>query len=285
MATFKVIFEFIEANAAGFNEVYYRDASSAADALKFPSTVISARLALLEQTNTFVRLRSSQADGLRVTSMLPINLKGIITYSNSGPAPAGVAIVCGLGGAGGGTRKLWLRGASEAWIERNGQTGADQPRPTLQKNLTTYFTELQNAGFGIRRLSPPAPGPLAYRKILTVDGSRGDGTTDVTLDAPPGYPVPGRVIIGGASKKDLPALNGHFTIIKVNGAVVTIPYVTPNDQKLDGAAAKMRQEVYQALSVFQLSLCAFDHFGTRTTRAPLFHSRGARRAQHLRASP
>jgi hypothetical protein len=283
MPTYRVVWEYAESNGSGFNEVYYTDAASPAAAATLTNTVGVARLALLHPLNTWLRIRASQVDANRATATRGINLTGTAPGAG-GPLPVGSAAVCSLSAVAGGSRKLWLRGIPQVWYKRDGASGIDSPPAALLTALTNWFSLLAGNGYGIRKLAPVGLGLLAKRKIIQVDGTVQPGTSSVTLDLAPGYPVPGRVLIGGASKKDLPGLNGHWSIQAVLGAVVTIPYQTPQAKLFTGGAATMRQEQYGATSVFNPGGCAFDHFGTRTSRNPLSHSRGARRAARIRSA-
>lgn len=286
MATFRVVWEFIEANGSGFNEVYYQDIPNLATII-VSNNLLNARLALLHTTNKFQRVRYSQVDQQRVTKTLGVALPGQ-SVDNNGPVPTGAAAVLQLSGAAGGQRKLWLRGIGNSSYQRDPISGVDAPPAFFLQKLTTFFNALAQEGYGIRRLTPaaqPGQGALSRIKLVTVAPSMSPGIATVTLAAAPGYPFPGRVVIGGANKKDLPAINGHWQLTSPPvGAAVTIPYQTPANMTVNGGNAYMRQEVYQATSVMSASGCAFDHFGTRTSRVPLFRSRGARRAARLRTA-
>lgn len=283
MPTWRVVWEFIESNGSSFNEIFYKDADQISSAVEVPQTLINARLPMLHYLNTLLRVRVSNTQALRQTGTKPINLVG--TYGGqSPPLPVGDACVLALASNAGGSRKLWMRGLPDIYQARDNKSGQDAPQGPLLKLLDTYYNELSKAGYGIRRLTPPAPGPLANVKITQVDGTAKNGTSVLTFQQAPGYAVPGQIVIGGASKKDLPGLNGVFSLIAVNGALVTIPYQTPGGLVVTTTTAHARQAVYQATAVFTPSLCAFDHFGTRTSKNPLSRSRGARRAARLRSS-
>jgi hypothetical protein len=283
MPVFKLVWQFQESNGATFNEVYYREAANAAAAAAVPNNLDLARAALLHPLNRLLRIRSSQVDAQRVTGLNSENRIGTAPGAG-GPLPAGAAAVLNLAGAAGGSRKLWLRGAPQAWYVRNGTSGADAPPAAFLTALTEFYTALGAAGYGIRRLATPVPGPTSPLAILKVDGALNAGQALVTLAAQPGYAVGSRVLIGGASKKDLPSLNGQFTVVVVNGAIVTIPYQTPKQAVVVGGNGTMRQANYQALSVILPAGCSFDHYGTRTSKNPLSNSRGARRAVKQRLS-
>jgi hypothetical protein len=287
MPTFRVVWEFIEANGSGFNEVYYVDGANAASAVGISDLLRIARLNLLHTSNKWQRIRASQVDQQRVTAQNNLSQFGL-SVDTAGPVPTGAAAVCALVGQAGGQRKLWLRGVGASSFMRNASSGADQPPAFFLQKLTQFFAGLQNDLLGIRRLMPTAPpggGVLSKIKIVTVAPNARPGLADITLAAAPGYPFPSRVLIGGASKKDLPSLNGHWQLVAAPvGALVTIPYQTPGNMTINGGNAYMRQESYFATSVFNAAGCGFDHYGTHTSRVPLFRSRGARRAARLRSA-
>jgi hypothetical protein len=291
MATFKVTWEFQANTGATWSEVYYSTGSNALSAATLGQGMLTARLALLHKLNTFTQVRATQIDAQRNTAIYPINLTGsaalIIPVAGDPGTPASVgdAIVCILTAATGASRRLWLRGSLDEWIQRDPDTGKDAPPPNLIARLRTFFNAMPGDRIGIVKLKPQQPGPLKNLQILSVDGARRDGTSDLTLAAAPGYPFPSRVIIGGASQKDLPALKGHFSITKAPvGAVVTIPYQTPNGSVVNGGKAVCRQESYEDFSLMAPDACRFRNFGTRTTKNPLTRSRGSRRAARLRSS-
>lgn len=285
MSTYRIVWTFAENNGAGFNEVYYCDGSSPASVLSITQGLLFARLAMLHQLNTFVSARSSDVSNSRQTSIRRYNLGGTV-FGNKGPLPVGSAAVLALAGTTAGSRKLWLRGIPYGWYIRNGTTGIDQPPADFLAALTEFSTQLKANGFGLRLLTPAAQtGAFSNQRIISVDGTLVPGQATVTLQNPPGYPFPARVVIGGASKKDLPSLNGHWSLVQAPvGNTFIIPYQTPQAQKINGGAAKVRQEGYSGTNVFNGVANIFDHYGTRTSRSPLTRSRGARRAARIRSS-
>jgi hypothetical protein len=280
---YRVTFEFAGPGGSAFNEVYYTTDSAIAGAL--PSTgLVNARLALLHPQYTLQRVRIAQADALRVTLPKTLNLPGV-SDGSGGPLPPGDAVVSTLTSAAGGSRKIWLRGCPASYQLKDSTSGRDSPPASLITRLQSWFLALNRNGYGIRQVSKQAPGPLKNVKINSVDGSRKDGTSDLTLAVAPGYPFPSRVIIGGASKKDLPYLNGRWSLVKVvAGAVITIPYQTPGGLVISGGNAQVRQEVYPGVNVFDSNLSNFAYYGVHITKNTSTRSRGARRAARLRAS-
>jgi hypothetical protein len=290
MPTFRIVWEYVGNNGATFNEVYYKDAADAGEATKTVQSLALNRVKFLHPLYKLVQIRSSQVDGNRVTGISVYNWPGQAPAVTSGgtlqgPDVAGSSIVCTLAAATGGSRRIWLRGAPDEYIVRDKTSGLDEPPSILLDALTAWFKALVLNGYGIRRVSPQAPGPLQNVKILSVDGTAKDGTSLVTCAVAPGYPFPSRVIIGGASKKDLPSLNGRWSLVQAPaGAVVRIPYQTPNGILVSGGSAHIRQEQFQALAIFAADKCGFHHYGTRTTKNPVTHSRGSRRAVRIRSS-
>jgi hypothetical protein len=292
MATFKVVLEFAESNGATFNEVYYRDAATIADAGLIPSAVISARLRLLNYLNKLLRARVSSTDTQGVTATTPINLPGTNTDAPGGstlvgirqkPLPAGAAVVCVMSGSAGGSRRLWLRGANQGDYERDEDSGQDAFDPNFRKNFTAFAKTLSAAGFGIRLLGRANPVNNPKRKITVVNGVAADGTSLVTTDGLVALDLRQRLIITQASIKDLPGLNGHWQVLAAGGPPYKIAYRTPNNANVAGVnLGYAHAELYSAVSTFNSLLCVPDHMGTRTTKNPLTRSRGARRAVRVR---
>jgi hypothetical protein len=282
--TYRNIWTFTGQDGGSWNEVYYEDQSSIS-ATGPGLNLINARLNLLHPLNKWRAIRIVDVDVPRATRPITLNLAGGNDGGGAGPAPNSESIVCAMSSLAGGGRKLWLRGAPDSFIIKSPVTGADAPPASLTKFLGYFFAQLKVNGYGIRQLSGIVPGPLSPLKILKVDGTAGDGTSLVTLAVAPGYPFPSRVTIGGASKKDLPALNGQWSLVQAPaGAVVRIPYQTPAAGIVMGGSAHMRQAIYHTTHVFDPASCAFDHYGSHSTRSTNFRSRGARRAQRLRTS-
>ncbi len=292
MATFKVVFEFAESNGATFNEVYYRDSGSLADAQQIPNAIINARLRMLNHLNTFLRARISSTDTAGVTAVKTINLDGIdedVQQGGSGgaevqaPLPPGAAVVCVLSGVAGGSRRLWMRGANEGDYERNNLTGKDQFDPLMVNNFALYCKALAAGGFGIRLLGRANALTNPRRKLTVVSGVAGDGTSLITTDGLVALDLRQRLIITQADPKLLPGLNGHWQVLAAGGPPYKIGYRTPANENIGtGNLGFAHAELYSSVSTFAPANCALDHLGTRTTKNPRSRSRGARRAVRLR---
>lgn len=290
MPAFRIVWEFQESNGASFQEVYYRDANSPSEAAALGNALKIARLNLLHPLNTWQRIRVSQVGSNRITATVAVASIGTAFFAfgatNQEPLPVGAAIILSLSGAAGGSRKLWLRGCPDTFYNRDATTGRDVVKAELQKALDDFFPQLKKAGYGILRLKPataPGQGVLSPLAITQIDGHTTPGQSVLTLAAAPGYPFPGRVIIGRTSQKDVPGLNGHWSLLKApNGNQITIGYTTPANTVVITNQGYVRSEEYNPVSVFDDKNCGFDHMGTRTSKNPLSRSRGARRAARLR---
>lgn len=287
MPSFRVVLEFAENNGAGFNEVYYLTATSIANLQPFPGPqFIQQRLQLLNPLNTWLRIRVSQVASPRITTVINVNQAGT-SIAPGGPLPPGAAMVLALSGAPTGSRKLWMRGLSQSHYLRDPMSGKDILDAALTAALPTYFATLQANNLGILQLTPNS-GPNTVNgkfTITQVDGTAGNGTSILTFVGASGWAVNTRLLMSGFSKKDLPGLQGQFTVIAVGAQTVTINYQTPELSIVKTPGAAARYAPYQAVSIFNPARCSFDHWGTRTTRSPLSHSRGARRAVRLRLVP
>jgi hypothetical protein len=278
-----MVCQFAENNGAGFNEVYHTQGSSPTNALNGYGVFVSARLALLHPLNTFLRIRVSDINSPRLTSLANVNLSGLAP-STGGPLPVGAACVCSIRGSAMGARKLWLRGIPEAWYLRNVTTGVDAPPAALLTALANYLAAMVGFGVGMVHLQPKGVGLYTNQPLTKVDGSLGNGITSITAQNNPVFALGSRVVIGGTSRKDLPALNGQWTVVGVYSTGFQISYNTPQGIIVLNPKGYVRQATYSSLDVFASSQFIFDHFGTRTSRNPLTNSRGARRAQRLRLS-
>ncbi len=284
--TYRVVWDFTESNGATFSEVYYIDEENAQAAAQLSDLMKNARLALLHPLNTFKRTRAANVAQSRDSQAIPVNLVGTFN-SDTGPLVAGCAIFCILAATGVGSRKLALRGCPESVYGRDSVTGRDAVSGALKTKLTNFFAALQTSKFGMRKLTPVSTNPdsdFFRNPINQVAPGTATGTSILTLNQATNLVKGQRLIIGSASKKDAPSLNGHYSILANAGATLTIPYQTPNGLTLTTVGGYVRKETYTGTSVFVATNCGFDHMGTRDTKGPLSASRGAKRAARLRLS-
>ena len=104
MSDYRHVWQFRQTGGESWSEVWYRTATDIGAAATVSATIINARLKLLDNQNTFLKIRVSETTNSRVTGLKTVNLKGTIG-EEIGCMPAGCAVVCGLGGSAGGTRR------------------------------------------------------------------------------------------------------------------------------------------------------------------------------------
>lgn len=284
MATYRVTWQFNENTGATFNEVYYRTAGTPAAAGAIDAA-ITARLPLLHNLNTLLQIRVADVDNVRSTFIQPVNLAG--TYNGITPPVApGLCAVLILGGTIRGSRRVWMRGLPDGYIARDETSGKDKPPGNFVNLLTTWFSAMAGVGYGLRYLfSPSEGGAYVYLPVTQVDGTAGNGTSIVTVVGASPFFANDTAIFGKASKKDLPAFNGRFTVLAESGQTITVAYATPGNALVKSPGARARKGAYHNVDVFNPASCRFGWYGTRTTKNPLTHSRGARRAARIRTSP
>jgi hypothetical protein len=166
---------------------------------------------------------------------------------------------------------------------RDSTTGRDFFAASLMTPLNDWFNRLQANNYEILPLQRIAVGGLQYFRIKKVDGSAGNGTSVLTCDAAPPLQRGNRVILSQFPKKDLPALNGHYQVLDVNGVLVTINYQTPEQQIIEPNTGRMRQELYQSRATINAASCGPQYIASRKTKLANFGVRGAKSAARIRA--
>lgn len=285
MPTYQITWQFQGNTAFTWNEVFYKDSESA-KAATVTSGIIAARLLLLDPLNKLLGIRATNVDSNRDTVFLPINFTGTADLSD-GPSVAGDAIVCLLGSAFAGRRKVWMRGAPDKYMGRNVTTGIDVLIPFVGDRLNSFFGKLESNAYGIRKIAPRGPTGSTFYKAIAVQGSPTTNETTITFATPTTWLDGDRVILTGFSKKISPGLNGRFTVLKnlTGGTQAVIPYSTNPVSYAPPAKAGGRKERWMALAPIKAEFCSFGYFGVRKTRNPITRSRGARRAVSFRTYP
>jgi hypothetical protein len=287
---YKVVIDYIGPPDASFSEVYYSPAASAALALQFNAGLLTARTNMLDSTCIQVRARASNVLQSRDTAVAVFNQRGRYN-STGGPLMSGATAVLKLTGAAGGTRKLLMRGLPDDLFQIDSSTGRDKPPPALLNALTVFSAALKDQGWGILRITPvPAVGIISIymrQRILAIDGTAGNGQSLLTVQDALGWAKGNQLIIGAASKKNLPSLNGRYTVLDTpviagGNTSFHILYQTPEKQLISYPEGYVRKLDYLPVSTFDGNPVIFDHYGTRSTRVPLSHSRGAKRAARIR---
>jgi hypothetical protein len=283
MADFRVVWEFATPTSATWSEVYYWSGTNVGAAAKLTPTLLAYRLALLDRQNRFMRSRASDVTNNRITAVQVINRVGT-AFSLDGPDTPGNTVYVGLSSGQGASRKLAMRGCPDSFILLSVFTGQATPPPELSIGLKSFLSKLAADEYGIRKLAPAGAFPANNVLIQSVDGTITPGQATITIQGVNPLVIGGRCVIGGASKKDLPGLNGHWQVLNGTSSTIVIPYQTPNGIKVTGGAAKVRNESYSGVQPFDPKLCGFAYYGTRKTRNPFSRSRGAQRAARLRHS-
>jgi hypothetical protein len=285
MPTFRTTWTYQGGDGTTWSEVYYQDQSNITDALTPFKALWQSRIAMLAATNTFLGIRCAQVGALRNTGYNVYNNPGVASTATSAADTTGSCAVLSLTGQSGGARKLWIRGLADWEIVHNPASGVPQPPALFLTYVTNFVKQLAANGYGILRITPQAVAPFVNIPILKVDGSLLNGTSVVTMQAAQVFAVPGMALIGGASKKDLPALNGRWTILSQPAPnQLLIRYQTPQGTIVDGGLAHIRQLGFQPTSVVNPSQSGFNYYGVRITKNYVTRSRGSRRGARIRTS-
>jgi hypothetical protein len=281
---------------SSWSEIYYRGGGViAAEPPIWMNGLVDARLSLLHSSVVLLRVVVHQLTSPKQTFQGFIGQVGTSKQTGKPSGPSDAAVIQ-LYGEMGGRRKMWMRGIPADTISLNQNGIGVAVNGKFTANFSSYIGLLASYGFGIRWLNQlPADGSGKWR-ISVADGTAVPGQALLTLDRALGATIPPpstRVIIGGASKKDLPGMNGHYQVLQCNSAgppvvaanQILIPYATPGNVKVLGGKASLRIESYQNISKFNVPLCKIVYPGEHTTKASFTSSRGASRANRIRQSP
>lgn len=288
---YKLVFNYIESSGATWSEVYYRTASSAAVAVIVNGKAIAARRSMLHSTCLLRNIRSFNVAASRDSFTATQNYPGLFVDTTSeGPAPAGLSAVVAFTVGTGRSVLRWMRGLPGALVREDPNTGFPAPPAILTKALQAFGAEMGNSGCGTRVLQPSQK----YQGVQ-VTSNPTLGTTTISYNVAQGQAVPvftgvvpqNRLVIGLASKKDLPGLNGHWTVLAAttptgtpqNGSV-TVKYVMPNGLAALPFNGYIKAEGYSAVNGFIGAGLAY--YGTHSTRSIFSNSRGAKHAARLR---
>jgi hypothetical protein len=282
MATFKTVWQFVESNGSTFSEIWYKDGTSISTIVDPASQSVQRRLGFLHPLNSLVRIRVSQVGTLRNTQNVLINKAGQ-AIGTLGPLPAGAAIVSQVAGVGGGSRKWWMRGNAKDDYARDPVTGVDKPNAGFLQLLQSMFNALNTDAYGILRLTPLANPAVQVSSITQADGKTTPGKTVLTLNQALPVVAGAQVIISRVNAKELPRLNGRFTVISVVGPTITINYATPSNTIVPILNGFIKAVAFDTTHLVDPARSGFDHMGTRTSKSPLSGSRGAKRAGRIRS--
>lgn len=289
MPDYKTVWSFFSAGSKGgsWSETWYRFASTLAQAATFTSTLLQARLRLLNQLNTLQKIRVSEVLNPRVTTVVNVRQNGIPGFPAVAPAPIDSAVVVTVSSSiQPATRRWWCRGWDVGQAYRDETTGNDVFSSTLISQVADWLTVAGIASFEVLPLQKATAVGFTPFNVTAVDGTAANGQSILTLPA-------GHTILKGDtilcyqfSKKELPALSGKFTVLDTGVSTVTIPYSTPENIKLAGVYGKVRKVGYISGALIDANISGPQFLGGRKTKSPFTGSRGARSANRkLRLSP
>lgn len=288
MPDYKCVFNFFSSGKKGgtWSEVWYRSAASMTEATTFPPALVLARMLLAHPLTQLSKIRVSQVGSPRTTAIVQMNTGGMFIGSTT-PAPIDSAIVCNVSSSAvPATRRWWLRGWDASMATRNPASGNDVFSSITTISLAAWFSALASNGFEVLPLAKPLPGPYSPYTVTKVDGSVPGKSVITTTQLIVTIPGVNQVIATKFSKKDLPGLQGPFTILSSAGETLTIPYSTPNNAVVIVSSGQVRMLNYVSGAVIDPALCKAAFIGSRQTKSPFTGSRGARNANRkLRLSP
>jgi hypothetical protein len=247
-------------------------------------------LAILHSTAILRNIRAFNIAGGRDSYTAGQNYPGRFNDStNAGPAPAGSAAVAGFSTATGRSIYHWIRGLPAALISNSPQTGFPTPPSSLTTPLAALGRNLGNNNAGSRTLSVPANSKY---QITNVAANPAEGTSTISYTLGSGQVAQpwvngSRVVIGLASKKDLPGMNGHWSLVLATTpagspavGTVTIRYVLPNNAANVSCNGYIRPEGTSTVNQFTNGGLAY--YGTHSTRSVFSNSRGSKHAARIR---
>jgi hypothetical protein len=287
---YKLVLNFIESSGATWSEIYYRSASNAQAAASFTNAVVTNRLSILHPTSLWRNLRAFNVASNRDSYTVVLNYAGkYVDSSGAGPAASGAAAVCSFTVAAGRSTYHWLRGIPNALISNNAATGFPTPPAVLVAAIRQYAAALGNNGCGTRNISNVVNGKY---QITNLTANSASNTVTISYSIAAGQAVPtwtnlSRVVISNASKKDLPGLNGHWSVVSVVNPTavpgtgsVTIRYVLPNGATTIPCNGFIKLEGFSGVNPFVTGLLAY--YGTHSTKSVFSNSRGAKHASRVR---
>lgn len=287
MPVYKCVFTFISPGTGGgrWSEVYYRSKASLAEAAAFSPATIDARLFCLISLNTLTKIRVSQVDSPRVTTMVNVNRKGGIYDPADNPENTGESHVISLASsARPATRKLWMRGAKANSMFRDIATGDWEISAAFKTRIDTWIAILASDEFGgviLARKKTLGDGVIVV-DITRVNGTAANGTSVITLANAPGLIAGNSVAISGVNDRKLPGLNGSYRVISTTGLTVTIAYTVPGDLDLIPEKGTLKKLDYFDDARINAAISGWSYGGVRQTKNDFTGSVGASRRNRTR---
>lgn len=273
MANFKVVLQFTQPSR-GWEEVYYKEASTLADAARFQGQIMWSCLAFRSKLTVLNKVTFSDVENNRVSSILRKNYSQ--TDSAGSPDVASTSAVYTLNAPStGGKRSVWFRGLRDEDVLRSGVTGVDAPSAFLRNGVQSFIVQLTAENYMIRSLMPLTVAPMIYSSILAVTvGAPGI----VTLNVPSTWTATtsNRIIVSQVDNKLFPGLNGHWAIQSSTGTTIVLPYRSHLPSGVyPMTKARTRPEEYQYGRISDV-LFGFNKFGSRDTGKNPLGGRGRR---------
>jgi len=283
MPQFKQIWTY-STQGAQWSEVYYQNDTSLAESAKFSTAFLNKRLKFLNTATQLVKIRTSDILNPRASVVTPIRKDGQGYGGNEEPENINTAAVCTLSSsAAPSSRRLWLRGLVNQDLRRSAGTGTTFITPRLQEAITAWIKELAAQSYCVNTILRVGQDNVKYFRIASVTPVANSGQAVLDIGGDWVYVVGSLGTISLASKKDLPGLNGTFTIVKKTATTVTIDYQTPGNATITSSSARIKAKVPVTGAVINPALSGFSFAGSRKTKNALTGSRGAKSASRIRS--
>lgn len=284
---YKCVFTFQSPGTGGgrWTEVYYRAKADLAAAATFTEEQLLARLYLMIGLNRLTKIRVSQVDNPRVTTLVNVNRQGGLFIPNVTPENSGESHVITLSSSvRPASRKLWLRGAYAEAMTRNASSGDWQITPAFQERINTWLAVLASDAFGgvIHARKKTLADGVQNIAINSVNGTAANGTSVVTTAAAVPVVAGGQVAVSGVNDRRLPGMNGSYRVISITGAAITISYTVPGDINVTPEKGFVKKLEYFEDARINAAISGWSYGGVRQTKNDFTGSRGAYRRVRTR---
>lgn len=287
--TYKVVCSFIAAGSGPWTEVYYVQASTAFAACQQTNNVMRARTPILYTLCYLRKIQAFNTTPIRDTANLVLNIQGTyVSLINNQPAVNGAAAIVSLPTVGSKSVLHWWGGLPAELVNINGNTGLPNPPAPLINAIRSFTNYANQNSLGSRTI---VQNPKFTLTKVTYNSATGVSTVSYNIGTTQVAPIltnTSRVIIGLTSKKDLPGINGHWSITGfVNGAAggtgsFDIRYIPPSSETPVPCSGYFKVEGYSAANPFIAFQGNLQSYGTHTRKNVFSNSRGAKHANRIR---
>jgi len=284
MPLFQEIWQFRANSGAKWNEVHYCVAANLAAAAKYSDAFVKRRTDLMHETCTWAKVRCTQVGDPSVHTLVNINKNGTWPFESAPANPGEAAVISLSSTVRAGTRRLWMRGLPEEAVKFNNVTGRSYLDPKWQAVLTLWIQGIANVNneYAIKKKKVGAGNGIIKTRILSVNGTAGNGTSILTLKDNPLIVADNYIEIVKADQKLLPGLKGPFKVLAAAGTSITIQYSTPGNAEIEPQTAMGSKLAYWEDATISAAASGFNFGGVRKTKNDATGSRGARSAQRIR---